>query len=116
LDAPWACPLFETDSLDDAYHRMEIPPVSSDAVSKGQWAIFAQVDPEEDEPDVGPLMRLRGARSRGRGDTEGDEEIWYDRKMKRKLIFSDLPALSPRAARRRVRTARSRMGFRKQEQ
>ncbi|KAJ7721407.1 hypothetical protein B0H14DRAFT_3520640 [Mycena olivaceomarginata] len=93
LDAPWACPLFESDSLDDACHRMEIPPVSSDAVSKGQWEVFAQVDPEEDEPDVGPLMRRRGARSRGKGDAEGDEEVWYDRKMKRKLIFSDLPAL-----------------------
>lgn len=71
---------------------MEIPPVSSNAVSKGKWSVYAQADPEEDEPEVGPLMKLRGARSWGRGDTEGDKEIWYDREMKRKLIFSDLPA------------------------
>jgi hypothetical protein len=72
---------------------LEIPPVSGDAVSKGKWTVFAQVEPEEDEPDVGPLMSSRGANSRGKGDAEGDEEIWYDRKLKRKLIFSDLPAM-----------------------
>ncbi|KAJ7300562.1 hypothetical protein DFH08DRAFT_979540 [Mycena albidolilacea] len=93
LEAPWACPLFETDNLNDTFHRLEIPLVSSDAVSKGQWSVFAQVEPDEDEPEVGPLMSLRGSRSRGKGDTEGDEEVWYDQKMKHKLIFSDLPAL-----------------------
>jgi hypothetical protein len=26
LDVPWACPLHETDNVEDAFHRMEIPP------------------------------------------------------------------------------------------
>jgi hypothetical protein len=72
---------------------LEIPPVSSDAVNKGQWTVYAQVEPDDDEPEVRPLMCSRGKRTRGKGDTEGDEELWYDRKLKRKLIFSDLPAL-----------------------
>jgi hypothetical protein len=93
LDVPWACPLHETDNADDAFHRLEIPPISGDAVSKGSWTVYAQDEPEEDEPEVGPLMRSRRSKTRGKGNTEGDEEIWYDRKLKRKLIFSDLPAL-----------------------
>jgi hypothetical protein len=72
---------------------METPPVSGDAVSKGSWTIFTQDEPEEDEPYVGPLMRSCGSNARGKGDTTEDEEIWYNRKLKRKLIFSDLPAL-----------------------
>ncbi|KAJ7790444.1 hypothetical protein B0H14DRAFT_3501611 [Mycena olivaceomarginata] len=93
LNVPWACPLHDADSVEDALHRLEIPPVSSDAVSKGQWTVFAEEEPDEDEPEVGPLMRSRGGKTRGKGDMEGDEEMWYDRKLKRKLIFSDLPAL-----------------------
>ncbi|KAJ7780458.1 hypothetical protein B0H14DRAFT_3507535 [Mycena olivaceomarginata] len=80
---PWACLLHETDNAEDALHRLEIPPISSDA----------KPNLEEDEPDVGPLICARGARAQGKGDTEGDEELWYDQKLKRKLIFSDLPAL-----------------------
>ncbi|KAJ7787460.1 hypothetical protein B0H14DRAFT_3505402 [Mycena olivaceomarginata] len=93
LDVPWACPLQETDNADDAFHRLEIPPISGDAVSKGSWTIYAQDELEEDEPDVGPLMRSRGSKAKGKGNLEGDEEMWYDRKLKRKLVFSDLPAL-----------------------
>jgi hypothetical protein len=72
---------------------MEIPLVSGDTVSKGSWTVYAQDEPEEDEPYVGPLMRSRGSNARGKGDAAEDEEIWFDRKLKRKLIFSDLPAL-----------------------
>ncbi|KAJ7711736.1 hypothetical protein B0H14DRAFT_3524327 [Mycena olivaceomarginata] len=57
---------------------MEIPPISGDAVSKGKWSVYAQCDPEEDEPDVGPMMRSRGA---------------LDTRRKGDLIFSDLPPL-----------------------
>ncbi|KAJ7863761.1 hypothetical protein B0H14DRAFT_3443855 [Mycena olivaceomarginata] len=93
LDVPWAYPLHETDNVNDAFHCMEIPPISGDAVSKGKWTVYAQCDPEEEEPDVGPTMRSRGASTRGKGDADEDDEIWYDRSLKRKLIFSDLPPL-----------------------
>jgi hypothetical protein len=61
--------------MEDAFHRLEIPPVSGDAVSKGKWTVFAQTEPEEDEPDVGPIMSSRGSNTRGKADTEGDEEM-----------------------------------------
>jgi hypothetical protein len=93
LDVPWACPLHKADSVEDAFHCLEIPPVSSDAESKGQWTVFVEEEPDEDEPEVGPLMCPCEAKTRGKGDMEGDEEMWYNRKLKRKLIFSDLPTL-----------------------
>ncbi|KAK6971388.1 hypothetical protein R3P38DRAFT_3497530, partial [Favolaschia claudopus] len=69
------------------------PKIAAKADAKGSWSVFREVDSEWDEPDVGPMMRLEGTKKRGKADTEGDEEVWYDRHLKRKLIISSLPPL-----------------------
>ncbi|KAJ7092824.1 hypothetical protein B0H15DRAFT_799299 [Mycena belliarum] len=63
------------------------PPVAPPARSYGSWTIFV----EDENDDQEPRMRKRGGRQKGKADLEGEQEMWYDRTLKRKLIFDDLP-------------------------
>ncbi|KAJ7756266.1 hypothetical protein B0H16DRAFT_1721869 [Mycena metata] len=72
------------------------PPIAPAANSKGSWVIFAETDPQEKDPgytDDQPVMLERGKNSRGKGDMEDGQEMWYCRERKRKLIFDELPRL-----------------------
>ncbi|KAJ7848462.1 hypothetical protein B0H14DRAFT_3453092 [Mycena olivaceomarginata] len=77
LDVPWAYPLHETDNVNDAFHRMEIPPISSDAKNRTSDLRCVRAEPRLEEGET----------------VDEDDEIWYDQSLKRKLIFSDLPPL-----------------------
>ncbi|KAJ7068936.1 hypothetical protein B0H15DRAFT_958048 [Mycena belliarum] len=63
------------------------PPVAAPARAAGPWTVFA----EDEDKDGEPRMKKRGARLKGKGDMVENQEMWYDRMLKRKLIFDDLP-------------------------
>ncbi|KAJ7076758.1 hypothetical protein B0H15DRAFT_805482 [Mycena belliarum] len=63
------------------------PPVAPPARSAGPWTVFV----EDDDEDGETRMKKRGGRHKGKADLEGEQEMWYDRTLKRKLIFDDLP-------------------------
>ncbi|KAJ7164045.1 hypothetical protein C8R43DRAFT_1123001 [Mycena crocata] len=63
-----------------------VPPVASEAPNHGSWVVFAQ-DVNEHMNDI---MLKRAAAKKGKGEVGEEEELWWDRELKRKLIFSDL--------------------------
>ncbi|KAF8177168.1 hypothetical protein K438DRAFT_1978810 [Mycena galopus ATCC 62051] len=97
LELPWAYPLHSSDgsleTVEQAIRALHVPPVASNAVSKGIWEVYAEETLEYDEPDLGPVMRLRPKKGKGKTAQGDDDEMWYDRQLKRKLIFSNLPPL-----------------------
>ncbi|KAK6977847.1 hypothetical protein R3P38DRAFT_2809731 [Favolaschia claudopus] len=80
-------------SVEEIRATVRPPKVAARANPKGSWKVFREVGPEYDEPDVGPMMRLEGAKKRGKADREEEEEMWYDRAFKRKLIIASMPPL-----------------------
>ncbi|KAF8137854.1 hypothetical protein K438DRAFT_1996639 [Mycena galopus ATCC 62051] len=83
LQLPWAYPLFSRDgqvvSVDSAIHALRVPSIASNAVSKGVWEVYAEDSLKYDEPDLGPVMRLKPKKGKGRTDREDGGELWYDR-------------------------------------
>ncbi|KAF8179815.1 hypothetical protein K438DRAFT_1768837 [Mycena galopus ATCC 62051] len=97
LELPWAYPLYSSDgsleTAEQAIRALHVPPVASNVVSKGIWEVYAKETLEYDEPDLGPVMHLRPKKGKGKTAQGDDDEMWYDRQLKRKLIFSDLSPL-----------------------
>ncbi|KAF8126406.1 hypothetical protein K438DRAFT_2001431 [Mycena galopus ATCC 62051] len=96
LELPWAYPLFASNGHPETVERsiraLRVPPIASNTASKGAWEVFAEDLLEYDKPDLGPVMRLR-AKGKGKTNQGDNDEMWYNRAHKRKLIFSDLPPL-----------------------
>ncbi|KAF8196610.1 hypothetical protein K438DRAFT_1967607 [Mycena galopus ATCC 62051] len=97
LELPWAYLLFSSDgrmeAVDYAISVLSVPSIAPNANTKGVWEVYAEEELEFDEPDLGPIMRLRPKKGKGKTDQGEDDEMWYDRQLKRKLIFHDLPPL-----------------------
>ncbi|KAJ6465588.1 hypothetical protein DFH09DRAFT_1346330 [Mycena vulgaris] len=74
-----------TDVDNAAANDVAVPPVAPPA-GDGAWTVF-----RESEVDDEPVMAEMGGRRKGKAELMNDEEMWYDRHLKRKLIFSDLP-------------------------
>ncbi|KAK7046915.1 hypothetical protein R3P38DRAFT_3423015 [Favolaschia claudopus] len=82
----------------DAPSLSSLERVAAKANPKGSWSVFREVLPEYDEPDVGPIMRLEGGKRKGKANMEDEDEMWFDRTRKRKLIIASMPPLPPSLA------------------
>ncbi|KAJ6587427.1 hypothetical protein DFH09DRAFT_1074663 [Mycena vulgaris] len=80
-----ADPVESMDVDNTAASSIAVPPVAPPA-GGGAWIVF-----RESEIDDEPVMAEVGGRRKGKAEMSEDEELWYDRRLKRKLIFTDLP-------------------------
>ncbi|KAJ7709405.1 hypothetical protein B0H16DRAFT_1745804 [Mycena metata] len=72
------------------------PPVTPAAKTHGFWVVFAETELQEGDSGFGdghPVMLERGKNRKGKGEMDDGQEMSYCRRLKRKLIFDELPSL-----------------------